>query len=137
MCACISSSQTGKSPPCHPKLTALHETKSLDRSGIARRQLEHLLNSDPSSSGSASNQSAPIPKTVALRKPRPLLRKSQTVSLTGLGIGVDPDLMTLLASRKERSLSDDEGDGVQDSASNTANTSRRWVGLHTLFNGHF
>jgi len=86
----------------HPKLAALHETRSLDRSGVARRQLEQLINPVAS-----TNPTAGIHKTVALRKPRPL-RKAQTVSLTGIGLGVDPDLMSLLASRKEKSASDDE-----------------------------
>ena len=48
-------------------------------------------------------------RSVVLRKPRPL-RKAQTISLTGVGLGVDPDLMGLLASRKERTTSDDEDD---------------------------
>jgi hypothetical protein len=90
----------------HPKLSALHETRSLDRSGIARRQLEQLTH--PGAGGtSLSTSGTGIHKTVTLRKPRPL-RKAQTVSLTSLGLGVDPDLMSFLASRKEKSASDDE-----------------------------
>jgi hypothetical protein len=101
MAASIDAKLQGKTTSVHPKLAALHEARSLDRSGVTRRQLEQL------SVASTSSNSGTIHKSVTLRKPRPL-RKAQTVSLTGLGLGVDPDLMSLLASRKEKSASDDE-----------------------------
>jgi len=82
--------------------THLQKSKSLDTSGVIKKHLVHLEQifrpgaSDPH-----------VKRSVSLRKPRPL-RKAQTVDLTTVGIGVDPELMQLLQTRKERSASDDE-----------------------------
>jgi len=81
----------------------LQSAPSLDSSGIIKKHLVHLENIFRP--GGASD--AQVKKSVQLRKPRPL-RKAQTVDLTAHGIGVDPELMQLLQTRKEKSASDDE-----------------------------
>ena len=89
-----------KSP--RAETSRLHAALSLDSSGVIKKHLAHLENifrpgaSDPH-----------VKKSVHLRKPMPL-RKAQTVDLTTVGIGVDPELMQLLRTRKEKSASDDE-----------------------------
>ena len=80
----------------------LQSAKSLDSSGVIKKHLVHLESmfrpgaSDPH-----------LKKSVHLRKPRPL-RKAQTLDLTHVGLGVDPELMQLLSTRKEKSASDEE-----------------------------
>jgi len=80
----------------------LQSAKSLDSSGVIKKHLVHL---ESIFRPGASDQH--VKKSVHLRKPRPL-RKAQTVDLTAVGIGVDPELMQLLSTRKEKSASDDE-----------------------------
>ena len=80
----------------------LQSAKSLDSSGVIKKHLVHLESIFRPGAGDAH-----LKKSVHLRKPRPL-RKAQTVDLTHVGIGVDPELMQLLQTRKEKSASDDE-----------------------------
>ena len=80
----------------------LQSAKSLDSSGVIKKHLVHLESMFRPGAGDPH-----LKKSVHLRKPRPL-RKAQTVDLTHVGIGVDPELMQLLQTRKEKSASDDE-----------------------------
>jgi len=86
-----------------PKSPGIQTAKSVDSSGVIKRHLDHL----ESIFRPGASDAATVKKSVSLRKPRPL-RKAQTVDLTSHGIGVDPELMQLLRTRKEKSASDDE-----------------------------
>jgi len=81
----------------------LQSAQSLDSSGVIKKHLVHLESLFRPGVGGDPH----VKKSVSLRTPRPL-RKAQTVDLTTVGIGVDPELMQLLRTRKEKSASDDE-----------------------------
>ena len=102
--------------PRSPRADAspLQSAKSLDSSGVIKKHLVHLESMFRPGAGDAHLQQ--LRKSVQLRKPRPL-RKAQTVDLTRhVGIGVDPELMQLLRTRKEKSASDDEDAKPRDDA---------------------
>ena len=82
--------------------TPLQSARSVDSSGVIKKHLDHLESMFRPGTGDPH-----VKKSVQLRKPRPL-RKAETVDLTTVGIGVDPELMQLLKTRKEKSASDDE-----------------------------
>jgi len=109
-------SRQPKSP--RGETTHLKSAGSLDSSGVIKKHLVHLESifrpgaSDPH-----------VKKSVSLRKPRPL-RKAQTVDLTAVGIGVDPELMQLLRTRKEKSASDDEDSAAKPRDDVVSSTSR-------------
>ena len=96
--------------------TPLQPARSLDSSGVIKKHLDHLESIFRPGAGDPH-----VKKSVHLRKPRPL-RKAQTVDLTTVGIGVDPELMQLLRTRKEKSASDDEDSAAKprDDVSGTA-----------------
>ena len=100
-----------------PKLLPLLG-KSLDSSCIVKKQLIHLESAINPKSSLTSGLSPPDPSSRSpegkrsprlIRKPKPLLSKSQTVDVSDMDLDVDPELAVFLKTRKEKaSVSDDE-----------------------------
>ena len=82
--------------------------KSLDSSGIIRKQLIHLESTFLHPPAKSPEPVSPARSPRPLRRPKAIFRKAQTIDITGLN--VDPELAMMLMSRKERSASDDEDD---------------------------
>ena len=106
--------------------TPLQSAKSLDSSGVIKKHLVHL-----ESIFRPGVSDLHLKKSVQLRRPKPL-RKAQTVDLTTVGIGVDPELMQLLQTRKEKSASDDEDSAAKSRDDIVSTTSRYATGDDVL-----
>ena len=113
--------QQPKSP--RAETAPLQSAKSLDSSGVIKKHLVQLESIFAPAGGSVD---ANVKKSVHLRRPRPL-RKAQTVDLTSVGLGVDPELMLLLKTRKEKSASDEE-DSAATSRDDSVSATSRYIG---------
>jgi len=113
--------QQPKSP--RAETAPLQSAKSLDSSGVIKKHLVQLESIFAPGGGTGD---ANVKKSVHLRRPRPL-RKAQTVDLTSVGLGVDPELMLLLKTRKEKSASDEE-DSAATSRDDSVSATSRYIG---------
>lgn len=108
--------------------------KSLDGSGTIRKQLIQIESALHPSSFYRSETVPPKRSPRFLRKPKPLLSKSQTIDVSGLK--AERELEIFLRTRKEVSSSDDEdisrSRSPRRTSTETRYITRKWTWVHLL-----